>query len=107
MLRKRLAFTPADSTAETVYTNTNGFTTVVDTITIAQPSTALATVIRISIGADAAATRIFEYSVPAGTQFLTFYPGFVLTGTEILQLSSVSTDDVAVVTINGTQYLGD
>lgn len=107
MLRKRLAFALADATPETVYTNTAGFTTVVDSITIAQPSTGLATIIRISIGVDTAATRVFEYPVPAGTGFLTFYPGFVLTGTEVLQLSSVSADDVCVVTINGTQYLGD
>lgn len=107
MLKKRLAFATADTTPETVYTNTSGFTTVAETLTIAQPSTALATVIRCSIGTDGATTRVFEYSVPAGTQFLTFYPGWVITGTEVLQLSSVSTDDVAVVTINGTQYLGD
>lgn len=104
-LNKRLAFFTADATAETVFTNVSGTVTRVTSITIAQPSTGAATTIRLSIGADAATTRWFEYPVPAGAGFYTFYPGVVLSGTETIQASSVSADDVAVVTINGQQDL--
>lgn len=103
MVNKRLAFFTADTTPETVYTNATGVTTRVTSVTIAQPSTAGATVIRLTIGADGATTRWFEYSVPAGTFFAVFNPLIVLSGTETIQASSTVTDDVAVVTINGQQ----
>lgn len=99
----RLAFTPVDATAETVFTNVTGTITRVESVTLAQPSTAAATVIRVSIGALVAATTVFEYAVPQGTQFFTFYPGWVLTGTETIQAQSTVTDDVVIMTINGSR----
>lgn len=101
-IRKRLFFLTADTTPETAYTNPGtGQTTVLETMTIAQGSSALATTIRLSIGADGATTRVIEYPVPAGTGTYIVNPGVTITGTETFQLSSVTTDDVAVVTGNG------
>lgn len=101
-LRKRLFFATADSTAETVFTNVTGQTTKIESVTMANPSSGLATVIRLSIGTDAATTRVIEYSIPAGTGTYIIYPGIILTGTETIQLSSTVTDDVVVVTGNGS-----
>jgi hypothetical protein len=101
MVNVRLAFFTADLTPETVFTNSAGTITTITSITLAQPSTGVATVIRLTIGADGATTRWFEYQVPAGTGFYTFYPGIVLTGTETIQASSTVSDDVVVCTING------
>lgn len=98
---KRLFFTPADQTPETVYTNTNNQITKLTEMTMAQGSGGGATTIRLSIGADGAATRVIEYPIPAGAGTYVVYPGITLTGTETLQLSSTSTDDVVVCTGNG------
>lgn len=92
---------PVDATAETVFTNTSGTITTVSSVTLAQPSTGVATVVRLSLGVLAAATTIFEYQVPAGTGFYTFYPGWVLTGTDVIQAQSTVSDDVVIMTING------
>lgn len=100
--RRRLFFTPADATPETVFTNTASQATKLESVTMAQGSSGLATVIRLSIGADGAATRVIEYSVPAGAGTYIIYPNIVLTGTETIQLSSTVTDDVCVVTGNGS-----
>lgn len=100
-IKRRLFFTPVDSTPETVFTNTNGYVTTLESISLAQPSSALATVIRLSIGVDATATRVIEYPIPAGTGTFIFYPNLVLTGTEVFQLSSTVTDDVVIATGNG------
>ena len=100
--RKRLFFTPADSSAETVYSNTTGQVTVIDSITMAKPAGSLATDIRLSIGTDGVATRVIEYPLAAGAVTAVVYPGIVLTGTENLQLSAVGTDDVVICTGNGS-----
>jgi hypothetical protein len=105
LIRKRLFFTPADTTPETVYTNSTGQVTKLESLTMAQPATAGATTIRLSIGADGATTRVIEYPVPAGAGTYIVYPNIVLTGTETLQLSSVTTDDVTICTGNGTTDL--
>ncbi len=104
-LNKRLAFFLVDATAETVYTNVSGTVTKITSVTLAQPSSGAATTIRLTIGADAAGTRWFEYPVPAGAGTYIFYPQVVLSGTETIQASSVSADDVVVCTINGVQDL--
>lgn len=104
-LSKRIAFFTADATPETVYTNVSGTVTRIESVTLAQPSTAAATIIRLTIGVDGATTRWFEYSLSIGAQFVTVYPGVVLTGTETIQASSTVTDDVVVCTINASQDL--
>jgi hypothetical protein len=101
-INKRLFFTPADATAETVYTNSAGQTTVLKSLTMAQPTGSLTTNIRLSIGADGTATRVIDYPVPAGAGTYIIYPNITLSGTETFQLSSTATDDVVVVTGNGT-----
>lgn len=105
ILRKRLFFTPADTTAETVFTNVSGQVTRLESMTMAQPSTAAATVIRLSIGVDGATTRVIEYPLDAGARTVVVYPNIILTGTETLQLSSTGTDDVVVCTGSGTSDL--
>ncbi len=98
---KRLFLATADTTAETVYTNSAGQTTKLTELVVAQGSSGLATTIRLSIGADAATTRVFEYPIPAGAGTWIFYPGYTVSGTETFQLSSTVTDDVAVVSGHG------
>lgn len=100
-IRRRLFATPADTTAETVFTNTAGEKTTLETITLSKPAGSLATDIRLTIGADGAATRFFEYPLPQGTFSITLPLNWVLSGTEILQLSSTSSDDVVLCTGNG------
>lgn len=100
--RKRLFFTPVDSTVETVYTNLTGTVTRLDSLVLANPVGGGATNVRLTIGADAAATRAIIYPVPAGPCTIILYPGIVLTGTDIVQLASDTTDDVVVATGNGS-----
>lgn len=100
--RRRLFFGTADLTAETVFTNTAGQATKLESVTMAQPSSGLATTVRLTIGADAATTRVIEYPIPAGAGTYIIYPGIILTGTETIQLSSTVTDDVVVCTGNGS-----
>jgi hypothetical protein len=104
-IKKRLFFTPADATAETVFTNTAGQITTLESMTMAKPSASVAADIRLSIGTDAAGTRVIEYPLPAGTQFAVIYPGIVLSGTETLQLSAVGSDDVVICTGSGSVEL--
>jgi hypothetical protein len=100
-LSRRLFFATADATAETVFTNTTSQQTTLESLTMAQGSTGLATEIRLSIGADGATTRVIQYPIPAGTGFYVVYPNVKLTGTETFQLSSNAADDVVVCTGNG------
>lgn len=100
-LSRRLFFTTADATAETVFTNTAGQQTTLESLTMAQGSTGVATEIRLSIGADAAGTRVMTFPIPAGSGFYVVYPNLKLTGTETFQLSSNAADDVVVCTGNG------
>ncbi len=102
-ITKRLFLLTADATPEDAFTSSAGETTKMTELIVAQPAGAAATIIRLSLGNDAAGTRIFEETSPtlatAKTYF--FYPGFVISGTEKWQLSSTVTDDVAIVTANG------
>jgi hypothetical protein len=92
----------ADATAETVYTNLVNTVTTLESFTMAQPSTGVATIIRLSLGADGATTRVIEFQVPAGVGSYTLYPMLKITGSgTVLQLSSVSADDVVVCTASG------
>jgi hypothetical protein len=101
-VNKRLAHFLVDATAETVYTNVTGTVTKITSVTLAQPAAGVATTIRLTIGTDVTAgSRWFEYPVPAGAGTYIFYPHVVLSGTEIVQASSVSADDVVVCTISG------
>lgn len=100
-IKKRLFFTTADTTPETVFTNVAGEKTELQTMTMAKPAAAVATDIRLSIGADGATTRMIEYPLPAGAGTWVVNPGIVLSGTETLQLSSTVSDDVVVCTGNG------
>jgi len=97
--------TPADSTAETVFTNITGTIAVLDAFTMAQPSTGVACVIRLALGTDGATTRVIEYPVAAGTGTYIVYPGLRITGTSVLQLSSVGSDDVVVCTGSGRRVV--
>lgn len=91
----------ADATAETVYTNLVNTVTVLESVTVSNPDTGAATTILISLGADGATTRVVQYPIPAGAGTYIFYPLLRVTGTQILQLSSSVTDDVAVTSGNG------
>lgn len=91
----------ADTTAETVYTNLANTVTVLESITISNPDTGLATSVILSLGSDGATTRVINYPIPAGGGTYVFYPLLRITGTQILQLSSSATDDVAVTSGNG------
>jgi len=104
-LRKRLFFTTADTTAETVYTNTTGQLTRLESMTMANAAGAAATNIHLSISADSSTTRVLIFPVPAGPTTIIVYPNIVIQSTEILQLSSTNTDDVCVVTGNGSVEL--
>ncbi len=85
----------ADTTAETVFTNVTGKAAILDAMTIANPSTGVATVVRLSVGTDVSVTtRVIEFPVPAGTGTYVIYPGITITGTTILQLSSTVSDDI-------------
>jgi hypothetical protein len=93
--------TPADSTAETVFTNTANRTTKLTEMTMASPAGAVAANVRLSIGTDGATTRVIEYPLPAGPQTVVINPGLVLTGTETLQLSCSGSDDVIITSGHG------
>lgn len=104
-IKKRLFFNTADTTPETVFTNTSGQVTTLRTMVMSKPAGSVATDIRLSIGADGATTRAIEYSLPAGAGTWVVYPDLVLTGTETLQLSSTVSDDVVVCTGSGDSEL--
>lgn len=99
----RLAFFTVDASVETVYTNVTGTITKITSITFAQPASGVATTVQLTIGADAAGTRVIQYPIPAGAGTYIIYPGIVLTGTETIQASSTVSDDVVVCTINGSK----
>jgi hypothetical protein len=104
-MAKRIALfgpTLADTTAETVFTNLVNTIAKLESLTMASPSGAVETVVRLSIGTDGLTTRVMEYRVPAGPQFITVYPGWNITGTSIVQLSSTVSDDVVVCYGSGT-----
>ncbi len=91
----------ADTTAETVFTNSPGTVTVLESMTLANPVGGAATTVVLSLRTDGAATRVIEYPVPAGAGSYVAYPMLRITDDNILQLSSTVTDDVVVTTGNG------
>lgn len=93
--------TPADATAETVFTNVTGTCTTLESLSIQQPNGSAATEVVLSVGVDGATTRVLRFSIPAGSYGNTFYPNLKITGTTVLQLSSTVTDDVAVTYASG------
>lgn len=84
------------SSAATVYTVPGATTTVIRMIHLSNP-TAGSLDVTISIGADAAATRIFDgYPLPPDSVF--GYPcNFVMTAAEILQAFCSSATSVVIV----------
>ncbi len=57
--------------------------------------------IRLSKGVDGATTRVFETAIPQGTGFYVFHVNIPWASTEVMQLSSTVSDDVAVCTGKG------
>lgn len=107
MAKRRRLFGPtaATTTATTVFTNTTGQDTRIESVNIAQPAAGLAKTVILSIGTDAAGTRFFQYPVSAGNQDIIVYPNIVVTGTEIVQLSCSADTGVAIVTASGSSEL--
>lgn len=92
--------TPVDLTVETVYTVPANRRTTIRHIWVQNPGAAAT--FTLSIGADAAATRIYDgVSIPEDVP-RSDHVYFVLEAGEILQASS-SADDQMVLTIDGTE----
>lgn len=89
------------NSATTEYTAPGGTTTTVRLIHFSNPTVADKTV-TVSIGADAAGTRLFDaFTIPANSVF--GYPcHFTLAATEILQMSASAATSV-VVCIDGVE----
>lgn len=89
------------SSATTEYTVPGSTTTVIRMIHLSNPGTVDRTV-TISIGADAAGTRIFDaFTIPAGSVF-SFPCNFVMAAAEVLQCSASAATAVAA-TISGIE----
>lgn len=95
----------ANTTPATVFTNVTGQVTKVASVTIAQGSAAVAKTVRLSIGADGVGTRVLEVALPAGVYETQRFPGWVLTGTQTIQLSASAGSNEAVCTLNGSKDL--
>lgn len=95
----------ANTTPATVFTNVAGQVTRVTNITIAQGTAAVAKTVRVSIGADGVGTRTLEVTLAAGVSYQAFSPGWVLTGTQTIQLSATAGSNEAVCSINGYKDL--
>ncbi|HET7713853.1 MAG TPA: hypothetical protein VFK94_06460 [Patescibacteria group bacterium] len=88
--------------AATKYTVPAGTKTLVRHVHISNPS-ANAVTFTMSIGADAAAVRLFDaYSIPAGTVF-DWFPFMIIDATEIIQ-ALAGTNNILVLEIFGTEY---
>lgn len=88
--------------AATQYTVPASTKTLIRHVHISNPSGAAVT-FTMSVGADAAAVRVFDaYSIAAGT-VLDWYPFLVLNAAEIIQ-ALAGTTLVLDITINGTEY---
>jgi len=101
-LNKRL-FGPAQisNAAATKYTVPASTVTVVQHIHVSNPS-ASAVNFTMSIGADAAGTRIYDaFSIPAGGQIDVFCK-YVLTAAEVIQAFG-STNNILVLTLDGQE----
>lgn len=95
--------TPADTTAETVFTNVTGKCATLESLNVQQPNGSAATEVVLSVGVDGATTRVLRYPIPAGSYSNTFYPNLKITGTTVLQLSSTVTDDVCITYASGRE----
>ncbi len=91
----------ADTTPEVVYTNSPGDVVVLESMTLANPSSGVLTTVVLSLIVDDAATRVIEYPVPAGAGSYVVYPMLRLVDANQLLLSSTVSDDVVVTTGNG------
>jgi hypothetical protein len=101
-LNKRLAG-PAlvTNAAATKYTVPASTVTIIQHIQVQNPSASPVT-FTMSIGADAAGTRIYDgYTIPAG-QVLSTFCKFVLTAAEIVQALS-GTNNILTLTIDGQE----
>lgn len=90
-----------------LFTNTSGEESVVRHVRLVNTSAAVVNDIRVSVGADAAATRQIcgGFSLPANTgQDFFFSPGIPLTGTTAIQ-GSAGTTAVVSIGIWGTRRL--
>lgn len=94
--------TAVTTSAVTLFTNTAGTITKMESLTISQPAAGLAKTIRVSVGALVAGTSWFEYPVPAGAGTYIFYPGVKYTGTEICQVICSADTGVAIVSAHGS-----
>jgi hypothetical protein len=104
-MAKRISFfgpTAASTTAATVFTNLVNTVARLESFTIATPAGALATHVRLSMGTDGTTTRTLEQAVPAGPQQIILYPGWNVTGTTILQLSTTGVTGVPICVGSGT-----
>jgi hypothetical protein len=70
-------------------------------ISIAQPAAGLAKTVILSIGADVAGTRFFQYPIPAGAGTTIIPVNHTLTGAEIIQLSVSADTGVAICAGSG------
>jgi len=96
-------FGPAQLTnaAATKYTVPASTVTIIQYLTISNP-TGGAVAFTMSIGADAAGTRVYDaYSIPAGTT-LTLFVKYVLAAAEIVQ-AFASANTSLVMTLNGQE----
>lgn len=91
------------TTPATVFTNVTGKAARLESLIISQPAAGLAKTVRLSIGADAAPTRSIEYPIAAGAGTTVLFPNLVLTGTEVLQLSSTADTLIAIASGSGTE----
>lgn len=87
--------------AATKYTTPAGTKTIVRHVHVQNPS-ASAVTFTMSIGADAAGTRIFDvFSIAAGTVF-DHFPYYVLSAAEVLQ-AFAGTNNILTLTIDGDE----
>lgn len=89
--------TTTASVGATVAANTSQVITV---LLFASPTGAAANTVRVSVGADATATRSVEFQVPAGPQSTPFYPNLVLAAGEHAEFS-VQAGTGIICTANG------
>lgn len=105
---KRLAGPAAVATGPaTIYTVPALTTAMVDSIWINNPSASPVTV-TVSIGADAAGTRILDaFSIPAKaagvtSSTLVLYPRIPMSTTEVIQVAA-GTNNILVIVVSGTE----
>jgi hypothetical protein len=71
-----------------IYTNNAAIITTITAITLTQPAAGGAKTIAIGIGTTATAANVqYNVAFAAGVNAVTFYPGWVLTGTQTLNVA--------------------